>query len=234
MSNVIINDPKTRVYRFRNSQVLLSLNDEDYKKAVALYKASWKKGGIPFRGRVESKFSYKHPPTLELLQHLKVGYDQRVWQEYYSIYNAYSKRFSRVRNYINHMAESLSGKEFLVFGTLTFNDDVLASTKDMSRWTSVKRFLEANTLDYIANIDFGKENGREHYHFIAKVDSKIDPEGWSFGYSIFQKVKLGRKSSDCLSRYLLKTALHACKTSGHRVMTPKLHLSASALDGLPF
>lgn len=58
------------------------------------------------------------------------------------------------------------------FVTLTFDNDILESTNKATRRTYIARFLKEYTYYYIANIDYGKENNREHYHAIVLLDTK--------------------------------------------------------------
>ena len=62
----------------------------------------------------------------------------------------------------------------LYFGTLTFSDKVLDKTTEKTRRRYVVRFLNDISISYVANIDFGKENEREHYHCIFLTENNID------------------------------------------------------------
>ena len=73
----------------------------------------------------------------------------------------------------------------LMFGTQTFNDETLQKTES-ARAKAVQRML-TQFEDYASNIDYGKESGREHYHFIIVADKQIaDSVEW-------KKNKRGRK-----------------------------------------
>ena len=56
---------------------------------------------------------------------------------------------------------------FTWFCTLTFGPEILASTTAETRAIYVKRFLKATFGAYVANLDYGGKNGREHYHAVA-------------------------------------------------------------------
>ena len=55
----------------------------------------------------------------------------------------------------------------LYFVTLTFNDEYLSKTTEEKRRKDIKDTLNATSEVYIANQDFGKDYGREHYHALC-------------------------------------------------------------------
>lgn len=55
----------------------------------------------------------------------------------------------------------------LYFVTLTFNDNYLSKTTEETRRRDIKDTLNATSEVYIANQDFGKDRGREHYHALC-------------------------------------------------------------------
>lgn len=55
----------------------------------------------------------------------------------------------------------------LYFVTLTFNDDYLSKTTEETRRKDIKETLNETSEVYIANQDFGKDYGREHYHALC-------------------------------------------------------------------
>ena len=130
------------------------------------------------------------------------------------IYNCISRRKSRVFKkliYWFYYTSKYTDK-FLMFGTLTFTDEVLEKTSKETRRRYVARFLNDNTLHYVANIDYGKTTNREHYHFIALLDQKIDKKLWTYGFTWFSKIK---KNTSLRNRknYLLKLTNHTYKDS---------------------
>lgn len=101
----------------------------------------------------------------------------------------------------------------LIFGTLNFNDETLFNTNETTRKKYVERYLKDQTLHYIANIDYGAKKGREHYHFIALVNKKIDGTKWKCGGSKLLKVKMTKKDLKRTKNYLLKLNNHSYKSS---------------------
>ena len=62
------------------------------------------------------------------------------------------------------LKENLKHSFFL---TLTFNNKFYETTTKEKRFKFIKEFLNNQTDKYILNCDYGKENGREHYHALA-------------------------------------------------------------------
>lgn len=130
------------------------------------------------------------------------------------MYNAISRRKTRIFKKLLYWFYYVSKNDdlMLIFGTLTFREDVLDSTSKETRRRYVSRFLNDNTLHYVSNIDYGKTTDREHYHFIALVDHKIDKDNWRYGFSLFTKIK---KKTSLRNRknYLMKLTNHTYKDS---------------------
>lgn len=101
----------------------------------------------------------------------------------------------------------------ILFGTLTFTNETLAKTNPRTRQRYITWFLKDRSLHYIANIDFGKKNNREHYHFVALVDEKLSCKDWKYGSSKFQFVALESKDLKRTKNYLLKLNNHSYKDS---------------------
>lgn len=97
-----------------------------------------------------------------------------------------------------------------IFVTLTFKPDILESTSKETRRKYVTRALKQMSDKYIANIDFGKKNEREHYHAIV-VSDNVDHKIWKdYGIINFEKIK---QTSDSvkLAKYVVKLTNHAMK-----------------------
>lgn len=102
----------------------------------------------------------------------------------------------------------------MYFLTLTFNNDAF-NVSEETRHNAVKRYLSANTEMYMANIDFGDLNEREHYHAI--VIAKEMPTGWKLGFMKAQKINFDKNNyMEDLKRvknYILKLNNHSFKVS---------------------
>lgn len=131
-----------------------------------------------------------------------------IYHEAEKINLAFYARVKRLKNRIARLL--LSGRCY--FLTLTFTDDVLASTTAQTRRRYVTRFLKSQSDDYCANIDFGSENGREHYHAVIRADS-IDMTPWDrLGFSKAQKIASADDYTP-LAKYIGKLSNHAVKST---------------------
>lgn len=111
----------------------------------------------------------------------------REYEEAEKINLARYKRVARLRKRINAI---LHNSEFVQFLTLTFSDDTLAKTSPETRRRYVQRFLTELKCDYVANVDFGAKNGREHYH--AVIGGVCDEKEWTkYGFINSLWVKIG-------------------------------------------
>lgn len=129
-------------------------------------------------------------------------------------YQNYRDRVKRARKKI----ESILSIGPCVFLTLTFTDKVLETTSNETRKKYVKRFLHTISSNYVANIDFGKENGREHYHAIVQIE-KVDFTTWRYGAINGKKIVFVENPIK-LAKYIVKLANHALKltTKGFRII----------------
>lgn len=152
----------------------------------------------------------------------------------------------KIEKHLKYWFDNLTGSEQVIFGTLTFNDDDLDTNIDTRR-QYVRRFLNEWCDDYIANIDYGKQNEREHYHFVALIDgsllyrhefSYMDKNGkqkigseltcdqmqsWSSKHG-FTKTRLvpGReKDSEQISRYISKLSNHSLKVQTEKLIVKR-------------
>lgn len=103
-----------------------------------------------------------------------------------------------------------------IFTTLTFTDDILKSTSETTRKAYVKRYLKSCSDYYIANIDYGGKNGREHYHAIVLAD-KLDYSLWhKYGAIKGEKIRADGISENKLGKYISKLTNHAIKETTKR------------------
>lgn len=129
------------------------------------------------------------------------------------INDAYFHRTKRLKERINKML--LNGS--CLFLTLTFTDDVLSSTSEETRRRYVQRFLKLYDCKYVANIDFGSDNHREHYHALINCD-KVNNCDWLYGAINFERVRNRNIENDKtkLAKYIAKLCNHAIKETTKR------------------
>jgi len=129
------------------------------------------------------------------------------------------KRSARLRTRIASMV--LSG--YAQFITLTFTDEVLATTSETTRRVYVARWCKTYGNDYVANIDFGPKTDREHYHAVMLSYQPKDALKWPYGF--FSVRQCGSSDADLakLSKYIAKLTYHAIKgtTRGIRIIYAK-------------
>lgn len=131
------------------------------------------------------------------------------------IYNARRQKNRRIKNRVEMML-----RYNCIFLTMTFTDEVLASTSFNTRRTYIVRFLNSlpNVFDFLANIDFGDEeknpetNHREHYHALIVSDCKIGLSLYKYGWIFAESVRKCSKAV-ALAKYVNKLTLHAHKSS---------------------
>lgn len=106
------------------------------------------------------------------------------------------KKFKRIKTRIEKMDNNN-----LWFCTWTISDKYLKRDHKRKLKSMYSKF------NYIINLDFGKKNGRKHYHGI--IESINMPIAWSYGFCKF--IKVDNSDSDKLSKYLNKITNHALK-----------------------
>lgn len=128
-----------------------------------------------------------------------------LWHEAEKVRQANYKRVKRLKQRITYMLENGSCQ----FLTLTFTDDVLSKTSEATRRQYVRRFLSNFSNEFVANIDFGKTNGREHYHALIMTDKRIKYTDWKCGNCDGQRVY--NKNTSAIAKYISKLTNHAIK-----------------------
>lgn len=137
---------------------------------------------------------------------LRYGFD--IYKTAIALNNNFYHRKSRLKNRVTLMLN----KGNCLFLTFTFTDIVLNTSNYDIRRRRVREFLKKYSDYYIANIDFGEDNGREHYHAIILCDY-IDYTSWKYGALNGRKINDDSKSIDNVSKYVTKLTNHALKKS---------------------
>jgi len=135
------------------------------------------------------------------------------WKEAENVNNASYRRTKRLKEKITNML--LTGS--CIFLTLTFNDNCFNSTNEDTRKRYVKRYLKEISSCYIANIDYGSKNEREHYHALVLCD-KVDGKRWRelCGNINFERVKITTDCETKMAKYINKLTNHAIKETTRR------------------
>lgn len=154
-----------------------------------------------------------------------------LFNECYKMVSADVQRKKRLRQRVVRIME----KGSTYFITLTFNDDTLSGTDVKTRRTYVARFLKTVSSDYVGNVDFGKLNGREHYHAVIYSDKLDDIQykytknyGWicsdceqfnewsKLGFYSIKSCGKDEKDIQKLAWYVSKLTNHAVKETTKR------------------
>lgn len=143
--------------------------------------------------------------------------------------NLDSARYQRSKRVMVKVGRSvLSGNAFFV--TLTFKDKVLESTSEETRRRYVSRALRDIGFAYVANIDYGDQTQREHYHAIVEpypfclaswkngkkeYQDMPDFREWCKKYGFVKIEKIGNTEEDekKVAKYTAKLSRHALKKS---------------------
>lgn len=147
----------------------------------------------------------------EPLEALKNTYGKDVARVTANINNSKRKKYKRCRHRIEQMV--LDGNAWFV--TLTFNDKTLERTSKDTRRQYVRRNLQKYFEIYVANIDYGTKNEREHYH--ALIYCQHDPmneikEFWDkYGFSKIEQVRTTEDDATRTIKYVVKLTRHALK-----------------------
>lgn len=141
-------------------------------------------------------------------------------EEFHNLERLNQNRYQRIKRLQHRISKILRGFPMedgstAVFLTFTFDDDALHNVQAKYRRNAVTRWLKEHSVDYVANIDFGKVNGREHFHAVAYFDSVQDLTSWKYGALNCKKVP-PTDEGKALSKYVAKLGAHAVKDSTKR------------------
>lgn len=139
------------------------------------------------------------------------------------------------QNRLQKKALEIIKSDSAIFLTLTFNDVVFNNMSKETRKKNITRFLKKTCNKYIANIDFGKKNEREHYHALVepKGENIDNKEYYKIFYNSsinFERIKITCKknhdiesTSKKVSKYVSKLTNHAIKetTQQNRIIYSK-------------
>ena len=121
-----------------------------------------------------------------------------------------ANEYKRVKRLKDKMLNSVLSNQ-AIFLTLTFTDDTIARTTNLTRRRYVSRYLKSQSDYYIANRDFGATNAREHYHAVV-ISKKVDYSMWRrFGAINSKRIAPTQTSNVRVSKYVAKLSNHAIK-----------------------
>lgn len=142
---------------------------------------------------------------LEQAELMKSSFSPIELEACYQLNHAKYNRKRRLKSYIEKMMESFENVYFL---TLTFSEKYNNSSDETKR-KYVMRCLRKLTPYYVANVDYGKQFGRLHYHAIAT--EPLTQEQWKYGFINCQKIRHNSTDIEKVAKYTTKFTNHALK-----------------------
>lgn len=119
------------------------------------------------------------------------------------------------RRYKKRIKEMLECYETLYFVTLTGDNKKIKKNFDKTLKKKVKKYLDENCKDYIANGDYGSKNGRYHVHAVVAWNNTR--KKFQYGFTDQSKLKNVEKTS----KYLTKIVNHAGKPTVEKIWNKK-------------
>lgn len=180
----------------------LDMLQKDVSKSIYAYNVLINDGVV-----IKHKYDIEQANEIDM-QMLETMPDE--WLEAKKINHAY---YERVRVLKKKIANMLMTSDCL-FLTFTFTDKTLQNTSCKTRRQKVIRYLKAYKCPYIANIDYGKKNGREHYHAIIQA-KQVDYTAFKYGALNGKKIS---STNDYvkIAKYISKLTNHAVKETTKR------------------
>ena len=172
---------------------------------------------------VENAFGYESADfVIEQAKKLALQYPFE-WEVAYRINRNHYERVRRLKRRIFRLVNCTDGATFL---TLTWRDTVLDKTSAATRRQYVSRFLNSFGVEYVANIDYGGQTNREHYHAVIQGQN-LDLSLWEKEYGFFDarhitvgKSETMKDTTTRLAKYVAKLTNHAIKetTKGSTIL----------------
>ena len=161
-----------------------------------------------------SEFDKMTASIEEIEAHIDMLHSDFEYNQVFKVASALNHSSYKRRIRLYERIESMLKSSKCLFLTLTFTDSVLDTTTEETRRKYVRRFLKSFNTQYVANIDYGLQNEREHYHCVIAID-RIEYSKWKYGNIDFERIRLSKRdvetSSKCLSKYIVKLTNHALK-----------------------
>lgn len=174
---------------------------------------------LELNAKIEKSQEFYNKSSEDLKQYTKEEIEEAVKVNYASY-----KRQNRLQKKALEIIKSDSA----IFLTLTFNDKVFSEMSKETRRQKITRFLKKTCNKYIANIDYGAKNEREHYHALVepKGENIDNKEYYKMFYNSninFERIKITSKknhdiesTSKKVSKYVSKLTNHAIKETTHQ------------------
>ena len=158
------------------------------------------------------------------------GYSKEEINMAYKVNHSHFNKCNRIKKRILKMEEHKAKDNLkMFFATFTFNNETLENNSKESLKTYVRRFLKDYCIDYLANVDYGKKNGRIHFLAVCIAKDVLPYEEWyevhNYGTLKVEYCRLDKEKNEekKMSKYINKLSLHAIKdTTGlKRIITAR-------------
>lgn len=146
------------------------------------------------------------------LEYLRASFAPDLLRVARNVEQGQRAKYARCRDHVAGLVASPKA----YFVTLTFKPECLASTSEKTRRRYVSRALKAiEGAEYIANIDYGRERQREHYHAIVVCDARPHFVWWREHCGWVKVKRVGKTERDVkkVALYTTKLARHSLKES---------------------
>lgn len=219
--------------QYANLRAIDRLNYRENGKSFIglIHEEMYKSDNIGFFDFMEKK-EIKERTIQDLAKEYKVTAEEL--RSYIQMTIARKQQSIRLRDHIEYLFKK---KYVLVFATFTFNDQAMSLKQD-TRKQKVSRSINEcpSVTDYIANIDYGKENEREHYHAIialkdfepttkrVKVKDSYQrvitnmPINYDYGFTTYELIGSTEDDRSKVKNYVTKLGLHALKVKQKRII----------------
>lgn len=156
-------------------------------------------------------------------------YFQEQYKTVLAEYLKIKAKRKRIRKYTREMYATFTDLYLL---TLTFEDTVLENNSPDSLKQMVSRYCNSLCLDYYACADYGKKNGRLHFHVICALDVPLRPKVingytfydlvdssdiWTRGFYSIRKIKNEITDTYKSLNYAFKSAAYSFKSADSNI-----------------
>lgn len=188
---------------------------------------------------IKNRKANSHKRIYEYNGYLEVKKKYDCTEEEYKCCEQLRKSRSKQRQEIKAQLKFWINQNYeITFNTYTLNDETLNTyISDIDKLqNNLTRLLSKYTLDYIGNIDYGKINGRIHFHVLEAhktiqeeiinnnrhiTITPIHIEWQKYGFSNGERITYRDTSYEKLCGYLAKISNHSIKVKKKRLFKKK-------------
>lgn len=160
----------------------------------------------------------------KLIEYNKNKFDSFIYGSYFEKIPEYEKmlnaRYHKTSRIKQRLVYLLSRYDYIWFCTFTFTNKYINKSERTKR-DLIKSVLNTNDFKYILNIDYGKQEMREHFHCIVATNCNLDihkyfQDNYKGGFSKSIQCKNGFTDLTRLSKYIDKLVNHCIKSTTNK------------------